>query len=157
MTTLQFLPLELISVGIQDLIQLSHELSLWMSQDTSHSTYTILSPELPLLPQLLTHTDPSSSSPSQTMALPSWMLFTKYFESTHSSSLELPGPDPPIPSHFHPFPQRRSWNKVKVRYFEGFSLFPYDGTQTPKLCFQSPASSDSFLLFLPFCLPPSRH
>lgn len=59
--------------------------------------------------------------------------------------------------YFHPFLQRRSWNKVKVRYFEGFSLFPYDGTQTPKLCFQSLASSDSFLLFLPFCLPPSRH
>lgn len=45
MKTLEFLPPKLISVGVQSQIQLPPDLSLLMSQDSSHSPCPITCPE----------------------------------------------------------------------------------------------------------------
>ena len=72
MTTPLFLPLELISIKTQNYAQLISDLSLWMSQDTSHSPSPIPPLEHPTPPPtlILLHL------PSQLMV--PQIFFTKY-------------------------------------------------------------------------------
>ena len=163
--TPQFLPLELISIGIQSHIPLPPDLSLWMSQDTSHSPCPI-SPLEPLSP---TQTDPSASFLFQSLAPPSQMLFTK-----HSQAHPLPfisraswstSTHPVYLGSCHTFPAGNSISilslnicpeKIHTKMSLKKSLCSLRiKMETPKCHLQSPASSDPFLTLQPPHLPPS--